>query len=63
MKKKLSHILGLSLMLWHLPSFAVKPVQGWYAGVFLGPTYTPNIDFFGIPRILMLKRRRALLSY
>lgn len=27
------------------PSFAIKPVSNKYAGVFLGPTYTPNISF------------------
>lgn len=33
------------LTLTHLQAHAVNPVQGWYAGVFLGPTYTPNIAF------------------
>lgn len=36
--------LGI-LMLAHIQAYAVNPVQGWYGGVFLGPTYTPNIAF------------------
>ncbi len=35
---------GMVLLL-SAQSFAIKPVQGAYAGVFLGPTYTPNIAF------------------
>ncbi|MCR9191567.1 MAG: outer membrane beta-barrel protein [Gammaproteobacteria bacterium] len=33
------------LLLSQAPCFAIKPVQGSYAGVFLGPTYTSNIEF------------------
>ncbi|PJD90653.1 MAG: hypothetical protein CK424_08250 [Legionella sp.] len=39
-------VLGIGmLLLLNAPSFAIKPVQGAYAGVFLGPTYAPSIGF------------------
>ena len=34
-----------ALWITSLPALAVHPVSNVYAGVFLGPTYTPNIDF------------------
>lgn len=33
------------LCLSQTPCLAIKPVSGIYAGVFLGPTYTPSISF------------------
>lgn len=46
MIRSLKQVLSLCLLCGlQAPSFAIKPVQGMYAGVFLGPTYTQNIDF------------------
>ena len=42
---KRGYSLIILLGLFHLPVYAVNPVPGSYAGVFLGPTYTPNITF------------------
>ena len=36
---------GLILLGCHLSAYAVNPVPGGYAGIFLGPTYAQNIDF------------------
>lgn len=44
-KATLQAWLLTTLCLSQTPCLAIKPVQGVYAGVFLGPTYTPNIDF------------------
>ena len=36
---------GLILLGCHLSAYAVNPVPGGYAVIFLGPTYAQNIDF------------------
>jgi len=52
------------LLLLQAPCFAIKPVQGTYAGVFLGPTYTSNIEFtFNPTNVFSQTLRDAINTY
>lgn len=40
---KLKLVTRISLLLMNGMAFAVNPVQGFYGGVFLGPSYSPSV--------------------
>ena len=43
--KQYVKLLGLSiLLLANEGTYAVNPPQGWYAGLIIGPSYTPNLS-------------------
>ena len=43
MKHAYSNILKMVIFSFTTNTFALNVVQGWYAGLLLGPTYTPTV--------------------